>query len=92
MGVVNLKEEIEQINLDDSFLDKPDPRGFWKWKEKRKIERINLYHKVTHIIAFLILIPYIFLVTFNRIVPDSYSTIVSVVIGFYFAKSLLEKG
>ena len=58
--------------------------------EKQKQLRITIYHKVVHIIAFLILIPYISLILANVSVPDSYSTIVSVVIGFYFARSLFD--
>lgn len=56
--------------------------------ELEKQKRINIYHYVVHVLAFLIIIPYISLIIYNQNILDSYSTIVSVVIGFYFAKSL----
>lgn len=58
--------------------------------DKEKQRRITLYHFVVHILAFMIIIPYVSLVIMNQSMPDSYSTIVSVVIGFYFAKSLFN--
>ncbi|MEK6844361.1 MAG: hypothetical protein AABX83_02945 [Nanoarchaeota archaeon] len=54
----------------------------------KKDRRITIYHYVVHILAFLIIIPYIFMTFIGNKISDSYSTIVSVVIGFYFARSL----
>lgn len=56
--------------------------------EKYRQKRITIYHYVVHILAFLIIIPFVVLIIFNHQIPDSYSTIVSVIIGFYFARSL----
>lgn len=53
-------------------------------------KRITVYHYVVHILAFLLIIPYITLIIYNVQIPDSFSTIVSVVIGFYFARSLFR--
>ena len=55
--------------------------------EKQK--RITIYHYVVHILAFLIIIPYVTLIIYRVPVPVSFSTLVSVVIGFYFAKNLI---
>jgi len=57
-------------------------------KENQK--RLTIYHYVVHILAFIITIPFIFLIVYGRDVPPEYSTIVSMVIGFYFAKSLFN--
>lgn len=58
-------------------------------RELGKQKRINVYHYVVHILAFIIVIPYISLIIYNQNIPVSYSTIVSIIIGFYFAKNLL---
>jgi hypothetical protein len=58
-------------------------------REKQK--RITIYHWVVHILAFLIVIPYLAMLIAQQPVPDTYVTIVSVVIGFYFAKSLFNE-
>ena len=55
--------------------------------EKQK--RITIYHYVVHILAFIIIIPYVTLIIYRVPVPISFSTLVSVVIGFYFAKNLI---
>ena len=58
-------------------------------REKQK--RITIYHWVVHILAFLIVIPYLAMIILQQPIPDTYTTIVSVVIGFYFAKSLFNE-
>ena len=68
---------------------------FWKVNEKEKQGRITLYHRVVHALAFFMIIPYIILMTLTTIypflqVPIEYHTIVSVIIGFYFARSLFN--
>lgn len=52
-------------------------------------KRITIYHFVVHILAFIIIIPYVILIIYRIPVPTSFSTLVSVVIGFYFAKNLI---
>jgi hypothetical protein len=78
-------KKIEIFSLDDSEKD-----DFWKIKEKNKERRINLYHFVVHLLAFIIVISFISFIIFNIDIPEVYSTLVSVVIGFYFARSLLK--
>jgi len=53
-------------------------------------KRITIYHYVVHILAFIIIIPYITLIIYNIPVPISFSTLVSVIIGFYFARNLFN--
>ena len=57
--------------------------------EKSRQNRLNLYHYITHSIAILIILPYIILLTLGNDMPASYTTIVSMVIGFYFGRALL---
>lgn len=57
-------------------------------KELAQIKRINNFHYVIHALAFMIITPFLFMVFLGFGVPPEYSTIVSVVIGFYFGKSL----
>jgi len=59
--------------------------------EKNKQKRINILHLVIHTLAFLLIVPFLLLILLGREIPREYSTIVSVVIGFYFGKSLLER-
>jgi len=58
--------------------------------ELEKQKRINIYHYVVHFLAIIIIVSYVFLVIYNQNIPNSYLTIVSIVIGFYFAKSLFR--
>jgi len=60
-------------------------------KERENEKRINLLHYVIHLLAFLIVIPFIFFIAFGVDISKEYSTIVSIVIGFYFGKSLLDR-
>ena len=78
----------EELNLNSIYPTREnDLEGFKTIKKER---RIDIYHGVIHFFAFLILVPYITLIAFQIEIPQSYSTIVSVVIGFYFAKSLFN--
>lgn len=81
------EETIQIMSLSPSKSHKPD---FWKVREHNRQRRITLYHMVVHILAFLIIVPYIALIIFGVDVPQTYSTIVSVVVGFYFARSLFN--
>lgn len=90
------KRNVEILELDEIKSVKLNSRRTQIGKgidliEKQRQLRITLYHWVVHIIAFLILIPYFSLIITSTPVPDSYSTIVSVVVGFYFAKSLFTR-
>jgi len=60
-------------------------------KERENEKRINLLHYVIHLLAFVIIVPFVFLIAWGIDIPKEYSTIVSIVIGFYFGKSLLDK-
>jgi len=57
---------------------------------REKERRITIYHYVVHILSFIIVIPFIVLIIYGKDIPEVYATIVSVVIGFYFAKSLFN--
>lgn len=87
-------KNIEEIKINESFLVKTSTTGkdFWSEAEKVKNEqkRINIYHFVVHLLAFVIIIPYICLNIYKYEISETYSTIVSVVIGFYFARSLFN--
>lgn len=76
--------DIESFSLSDSKDD------FFKIKFLNKEKRINIYHFVTHLLAFIIVLTYIIMILFSIEVPKEYSTIVSVVAGFYFARSLFN--
>ena len=80
------KDDIRIASLSSPKLD----ADFWKVREYNKQKRINLYHKIVHILAFLIIIPYLTLTILGAEISQTYSTIVSIVVGFYFARSLLE--
>lgn len=57
--------------------------------EKISIQkRLTLYHLVIHGIAIMIVSSYIIFIALGREVPVAFSTIVSIVVGFYFARSL----
>ena len=94
MPTQNQQKEVERVTLDKSFLPTKTSQDndFWIQKEKTKneIKRLNIYHWVVHIIAFIVIIPFVIMVLFQQKIPESYSTIVSVVVGFYFARSLFR--
>ena len=72
----------------ESIEDEDD--NFFKVREINKEKRLTIYHWVVHILAFLILIPFLIMVIFQVKIPEMYSTIVSIVIGFYFARALFN--
>lgn len=57
-------------------------------REREEQKRRNLYHYVVHFLAIFIIVAYIFFIIWSVKVPEEFPTIVSVIIGFYFAKSL----
>ena len=82
-------KEFEKLDLDtispisNSQIDD-------KIKTISKERRLTIYHYVVHILAFIIVIPFIGMILFGIEIPETYSTIVSVVIGFYFARTLFN--
>ena len=89
-----VKQNIEIIDLDDFNVSpnkiSPKIRDYWKVVKKEDQKRITLFHYVVHFLAIFIVISYILLIFLNYEVPKEFSTIVSLVIGFYFAKSLFN--
>ena len=85
--------ELESINPNLTF----EKNGVYSIKgtpfgEKEKINetRITLFHIVIHLLAFFIIVPFVVLIIYNRVIPPEYSTIVSVVVGFYFGRALFR--
>ncbi|MDP3026566.1 MAG: hypothetical protein Q8N63_02570 [Nanoarchaeota archaeon] len=60
-------------------------------RELQKEKRTNILHAVIHMLAFFIVIPYIFMIIWGIDIPKEYTTIVSIVIGFYFGKSIFDR-
>jgi len=83
-------EQRETIEIDSLSLENHRREEFWRIREINKEKRTNLYHLVIHLLAFIIVIPFIFFIIFSIEMPEVYSTLVSVIIGFYFAKSLFK--
>ena len=83
---------IDKLFGDSSFngIEKELKREniFVKDKEEQKI--INLHHYIIHFLAIFIIISYIFFIIWEVNLPNEFSTIVSIIIGFYFAKSLFN--
>lgn len=52
--------------------------------------RITLFHVIVHLLAFILIIPFLVLIIYEREIPEVYATIVSVIVGFYFARSLFK--
>ena len=81
-----LREDFELSNLD---ID----------KIKREERRVDWKHKTTHFFAGCIILAFLFVILYQIIiapsepirVPDFFISIVSVVVGFYFAKSFYDK-
>ncbi len=85
------KESIQVINLDSFQKERGEKKDFFREVAfKNNEKRINWYHVVTHLLAILIISTYLVLICFNAKIPSEYSTLVSVVIGFYFAKNFLN--
>ena len=83
-------QEIWQIDDGEGISQNHEGNG---WRVKEKERRLSLYHQVVHCLAFIIVCPYVIMVPISMVlnfeIPVAYSTIVSIVIGFYFARSLL---
>ena len=85
--VINLGK-LEDLGSEES--DSFDKKVLYKIKKNPGEIRKTIFHFVTHILAFIIITPWIYL-QFTRVpITDTYSTIVSVVIGFYFGKTLFK--
>ncbi len=88
------QNKLEIIELEDLFLSKNKLNikpSFFKveeYKERKKERRIDIYHVVVHFLAAVILVPYIAMIIFQLEIPIAYSTIASIVVGFYFARAL----
>jgi hypothetical protein len=80
------KEEI--IELDSLSQKNNTFKVIERIRAENKEKRLNLHNLVTHLLAFIIIVPFLVMVIFSIPVPTVYSTIVSIVVGFYFAKSL----
>jgi len=73
-------------------------RDFPDFKEvislKGNEKRIDWMHFVTHVLAISVIVVFLFLVCYKIVVqpnvslPDYFVSIVSVIVGFYFARSL----
>ena len=77
------------ISVDHRTIPKEESSPFGL-REIEKEKRINLLHYVIHLLAFIIIIPFIFFIAWKIDVPKEYSTIVSIVVGFYFGKTLFK--
>jgi len=85
--------EIDELISDETAegREKGLREGNWNLLERRaKQKRLTLYHYVVHALAVFIVISYILLIVWKYSIPKEFSTIVSIVIGFYFAKSLFN--
>lgn len=86
------RKKYEELNLENiSDTEKEKSFKVQELKERRNQQRLDVYHYVVHFIAFLIIVPYILMMFLQIEVHPSYSTMVSVVIVFYFAKSLFKE-
>tara|TARA_Y100000310_G_C20545856_1_gene745539 strand:- start:385 stop:648 length:264 start_codon:yes stop_codon:yes gene_type:complete len=83
------KEENEILEL-ESISPLNNDQISKEFRLRNKEKRITLYHYVVHFLAFIIILPFLTMILLQIKIPDHYSTIVSVVIGFYFARSLFE--
>jgi hypothetical protein len=77
-------EEIDFGELGSSNMD-----GLFKL-ERKEDKRKTLFHITTHMLAFFIIVPWILLQLSSIEVGQTYNTIVSVVVGFYFGKNLFK--
>ena len=94
-----MSERIEILEIDELIPKKTSEgreeglrAGNWEIQERKvKQKRLTVYHFVVHGLAIFIVISYILLIVWRYDIPKEFSTIVSVVIGFYFAKSLFRE-
>ena len=82
------KLELENLSISNEKLNLKDPFKIIEYKEKKKEKRADLYHVVVHLLAAIILIHYVIMIIFQLEIPIAYSTIASIVVGFYFARTL----
>jgi quinol-cytochrome oxidoreductase complex cytochrome b subunit len=89
-----MNEEINNFLNEDFVLGEIDPPSKYFSLERNELRKDWMY-KTTHILALIILIFFLVVLSYQIIlrpdkiiVPDYFISIVSVVIGFYFAKSL----
>lgn len=80
------KKDIEIKSISSSKSDE----DFFKIVTSNKEKRLTAYHFVTHFFAFIILLPYLVMIVYQMEIPREYSTIVSVIVGFYFARALFN--
>jgi hypothetical protein len=57
---------------------------------KEREKRISNFHYVIHTLAFMIILPFLLMIPLGMPIPPEYSTIVSVVVGFYFGRALFN--
>ncbi len=77
-------------DLGSKNTDESDPKAFYKITEKEEFRK-HIFHVTTHILAFIIIVPWIYLQINGIIVEQTFNTIVSVVVGFYFSRMLFGK-
>ena len=82
--------ELENISISEEKSNSKSPfKIIEDYKARKKERRVDIYHLVVHFLAAAILIPYIVMIVFQLEIPIAYSTIASIVVGFYFARALL---
>jgi len=79
---------------EEFILPEIDPPSRYFNLERKEIRK-DWMHKTTHVLAFIIIISFLVILLYQLIfrpdevsIPDYFISIVSVVVGFYFAKSL----
>lgn len=96
------KEEIEKSKIDSLGLEANfDNKRIisvrelrnqgWKLEEQREKNlqrRTNLYHYVIHLLAVFMVVSYILFTAWEYEIPKEFTTVISVIVGFYFAKSI----
>ena len=91
--IVKRQVRLEKINIDlelkkfDSKLIDDNIKVIEKISTQK---RLMLYHLIVHGIAIMITSSYIIFIAFGMEVPVAFSTIASIVIGFYFARTLFN--
>lgn len=80
--------EEEKIRINDFSRDY---RGEMKIKKTPTPKQflITFYHFVTHVLAFAIIGPWVYMQLYGLESGQTYNTIVSMIAGFYFAKALI---
>src|SRR3989344_2208069 len=86
-GIINIGTLSDLGSIES---DKNDKSLLYKIKERNEELRKNVFHVVTHLLAFIIIAPWVYLQLKGLPVTQIYSTITSVVIGFYFGKTLFK--